>query len=203
MASTQPNQDRFAALYATEYSSVHTYLRRRLPASEVDDAVVDTFLVAWRRIDECTGASNPRWWLLATARRVAANSRRGASRRRALVERIGQTTPPVSTPQDDSDDDAVLAIRNVLATLRTDDQEVLRLTYWEDLPVDGIAVVLGVSVAAARKRLQRAERRLTERWPSTAPDLPAVSTSGPVPDIGVVSGATGAVVTPEPDRGES
>ncbi len=35
----------------------------------------------------------------------------------------------------------------------------LRLAYWEDLPADDIAVVLGCSPGAARVRLHRARKR--------------------------------------------
>ncbi|MGW2240634.1 sigma factor-like helix-turn-helix DNA-binding protein, partial [Streptomyces sp. NPDC001759] len=40
------------------------------------------------------------------------------------------------------------------------DQEVLRLTAWEELGVDDLAVALGCGTRAAAMRLHRARRRL-------------------------------------------
>lgn len=180
-----------AALYDEHHTAVYAYLARRLPKDDVDDAVLETFLVAWRRLDACTTAPQPQWWLLATARRVAANTRRAATRRRALLDRA-RSAPPAPSG---GDDPRTLAVHNTLATLSRQDREVLRLAHWDDLPLPGIAAVLGISEAAARKRLQRASRRFAAAW-ATA-DYPAVSTSGPHVDTQVLNGAPGAVVVPD------
>ncbi len=47
--------------------------------------------------------------------------------------------------------------------LRPDDQEVLRLTVWEELPRDQVAAVLGTSQQAVRQRLYRITKQLARR----------------------------------------
>jgi RNA polymerase sigma-70 factor (ECF subfamily) len=54
-------------------------------------------------------------------------------------------------------------VQEQLAQLRVEDQELLRLAAWEELPHDQIATVLGISVNAVGIRLHRARNRLGRR----------------------------------------
>jgi RNA polymerase sigma-70 factor (ECF subfamily) len=63
-----------------------------------------------------------------------------------------------------------------LSRLKESDQEVLRLTAWEELTASEIAAVLNITVSAAEKRIQRALQRLTnvvESSPTTQLSLRA------------------------------
>jgi RNA polymerase sigma factor (sigma-70 family) len=55
--------------------------------------------------------------------------------------------------------EALLA--DCLSQLRDEERIVLTLRYWKEMPVDDIADVMGKSVAATRKRLLRAQQRLS------------------------------------------
>lgn len=48
--------------------------------------------------------------------------------------------------------------------LTASEQEILRLTFWEELPQPDLALALGVTIAAARQRLYEAKRRLTDEY---------------------------------------
>jgi RNA polymerase sigma-70 factor (ECF subfamily) len=50
---------------------------------------------------------------------------------------------------------------DALSRLKESDQEVLRLTAWEELTASEIAAVLNITISAAEKRIQRALQRLT------------------------------------------
>jgi RNA polymerase sigma-70 factor (ECF subfamily) len=52
-------------------------------------------------------------------------------------------------------------IRTLLAQLRERDQEVLRLSAWEQLTASEAATVMGCSVATYKVRLHRARRRFS------------------------------------------
>jgi RNA polymerase sigma-70 factor (ECF subfamily) len=58
-----------------------------------------------------------------------------------------------------------------LARLRPEDQEIIRLRTWEELPNEQIASILGLSVRAVESRLTRARRKLERmlKTPSTRP----------------------------------
>ena len=151
----------FEALYAAHGRDVLAYAVRRTPnAQDAADVLADTFLVAWRRLEEVPPADEARLWLYGVARRLLANQRRSERRRERLADRLRQELPDVlqgatTAPADGG------AIRDALTRLGAEDQEILRLCGWEELTPREIARVLGISHVAARSRLHRARRRLS------------------------------------------
>jgi RNA polymerase sigma-70 factor (ECF subfamily) len=155
---------RFERLWQEYAPAVAAYARRRAPADAVDDAVADTFLVVWRRLD-CV-PNDPLPWLYGIARRTLANQRRGDARRTALVERLDLEVPAVAHEQPDAH------VLEALATLGERDRELLMLIAWEGLTPAEAAVALGSAAVTCRVRLHRARTRLAAalatREPSTS-----------------------------------
>jgi RNA polymerase sigma-70 factor (ECF subfamily) len=114
------------------------------------DAVAETMLVAWRRLEDLP-AERELPWLYGTARRVLANQRRSTHRRDELHRRLaaevrGAMVEPHPEP----------SLRDAMRSLSPDDQELLRLVCWEGLGVADVAAVLGCTANAASIRLHRA-----------------------------------------------
>jgi RNA polymerase sigma factor (sigma-70 family) len=175
---------RFEALYASHHPQVFGYVMRRCDrAEDAADAIAETFLVAWRRLDEAPAGDQMRLWLYGVARRVLANQRRGERRRLALADRLRSdlTTHrlPAVTHEASRDNDALGA---ALASLSVDDRELLTLEAWEELSSQQIAKVLGCSSAAARTRLHRARRRLQRALDQSAADPTAAAYQHPKHD---------------------
>ena len=143
---------RFERLYQEYAPSVIAYVARRVPSDLVADTVAETFAVAWRRLDRVPASPGP--WLLAVARRVAANQRRGLRRRAALVERAASQLVTSAEPQ------APSQVLEALAALPERDREAILLLAWEGLSASEAAEVLGCSATAYRLRLYRARRKL-------------------------------------------
>ena len=82
-------------------------------------------------------------------------------RARLFSKVVSNPSIPTRGPEDETvasmESDAMLA---ALSTPRDRDQEVLRLTYWEELPHVDIGKILGCSAEAVHVRRYRAERRL-------------------------------------------
>jgi RNA polymerase sigma-70 factor, ECF subfamily len=150
-----PVTHEFEELYELYSADVRAYCLRRADPALADDAVSQTFEIAWRRRSELP--RKPRGWLLGVARRMLANARRAHVRQRRLVERL--SGEPVL-----SDDGSVPRppVLEALARLSEDDQEALLLAAWEGLPSREASKVLGCSPAAFRLRLHRARRRLAD-----------------------------------------
>jgi RNA polymerase sigma factor (sigma-70 family) len=157
--ASDERRTRFDALFDQHYAAVRAYVVRRGLAGIVDDTLSETFLVAWRRIDSVP--ADPLPWLLAVARRVLANQRRGEARRGALVELLGSVLPrdPVAEPIGDSLD-GLSGLGDAIATLSAREREALLLVAWEELDPQRAARVVGCAPAAFRARLYRARRRL-------------------------------------------
>lgn len=150
-------------IFERHSAAVLAYALRRCGPDDAADVVSETFVVAWRRIHDVPAEPGVKPWLYGVARRVLANQRRGIRRRGALAERVAahlrpsvELIPPIETTHAD------LVVHDALSQLPDADREVLALTVWEQLSPSEIAVVLGISGSAARKRLFRARHRMAE-----------------------------------------
>lgn len=144
--------ERFEELFGAHFRAVSAYALRRATPGDVDDAVAETFLIAWRRLDEVP--MEPKPWLLGVARRVLANQRRAAGRRAALMERVAHE------PQHQPELLRRTPVLQALGRLSESDRELLLLFAWDGLSTDEAATTLDCSRTAAKVRLHRARRRL-------------------------------------------
>jgi RNA polymerase sigma factor (sigma-70 family) len=158
---------RFRAVYETNYHRVLGYaLRRAASREDAEDVVAETFLTAWRRLEEVPHGSGVRPWLYAVARNALANQRRGERRRGRLSGRLQAESISVAWRWGDANDELASVVA-AFARLRDEDRELLALASWEELDAREIATVLGCSRNAARIRLHRARRRLARELQRT------------------------------------
>jgi RNA polymerase sigma-70 factor, ECF subfamily len=150
-------RERFEAIYRAHHGAVRAYLLRRAEPELAGDALSETFLAAWRRLDDLP--QDPLPWLLATARRCLANQRRSARRLVGLRERIAGSEPREVVDRSDQLADAEL-VRRALAELSERDREALMLVAWDGLDPTRAATAAGCSRAAFAVRLHRARKRL-------------------------------------------
>jgi RNA polymerase sigma factor (sigma-70 family) len=181
-ASRRGDRDAFAqiieryqrAVYAVAYSGV----RDRALA---DDVTQDTFVIAWRRLDDLRDAERLAAWLCGIARNRARDLRRQSARETTGdVDDVAYPTTPFDVLSD-AETERILAA----ALDRVPDvyREPLVLYYYEERSVSDVARSLGISAATTNKRISRGrkylatnvatvERELVRRGPS-----PALATS--------------------------
>lgn len=164
MGGTSPADIRFRQLFDEHYRAIVAFFQRRIDPNDVHDAADDVFLVAWRRLDDVPLGPEALSWLYGVARKVAGNRRRSARRAVRLRDRlygIGIAPSPSVEVQvvRRADDQAVL---DAVDTMRPQDQELLLLAAWEELPHAQIGEILGCSRKAVDARLHRAIRRLAK-----------------------------------------
>lgn len=162
LASASPAQGRvarFRAVYETNYHRVLGFvLRRAANREDAEDVVADTFLTAWRRLEQVPAGDETRPWLYGVARNALANYRRGERRRGRLTGLLHAESGSQSSHG--YADSEVAWVAAAFARLGSDDRELLTLAAWEGLDPGEIATVLGCSRNAARIRLHRARRHL-------------------------------------------
>lgn len=156
----------FSGIFERHVRPVGGYIRRRVGADAVDDALSETFLVAFRRrtsFDRSTGSALP--WLLGIATRIVKRHRADEARQwRSFEAASGAATVAEGghgAADDRMDADAALrALAPRIAALSAKDRDTLLLYAWADLTYEQIALALDVPVGTVRSRLNRVRRKL-------------------------------------------
>lgn len=147
----------FEELYRATYPRVLAYARSVASRDDADDAVAETYTIAWRRQHDIPRGSEL-GWLIGVTRRVLANSRRSRRRAGALHALLDlQPRAPGPDPAERVEDSE---LREALLSLSPLDREAVVLTAWFDLSSSEAAQALGITPAAFRMRSARARRRL-------------------------------------------
>ncbi|GAA4631798.1 sigma-70 family RNA polymerase sigma factor [Actinoallomurus vinaceus] len=153
--------DRFARVYDEHYPAIVRYAARRVDPERARDVAMETFLVAWRRLDDLPDppeAVLP--WLYGVVRNVLANEQRRNRRWGRLLTRLQTARAPVAEPDHATLTVEAMRVRDAMRRLSPRDQEVLQLIAWEGLDVATAAEVVGCSAKTLSVRLLRARRRL-------------------------------------------
>jgi len=172
---TDPDPEtRFRRLFDDAERDLLAYALRRVERPEdAADIVAETFLVAWRRLDDVPPGAAARLWLYGVARRQLANQRRGHARRSQLVDRLRRELPGALALAGTGQDDRAEAVRGALARLTDEDRELLTLTSWEGLSPGEVATVLELPAVTLRSRLHRARKRLRSELEREGPGVAA------------------------------
>jgi RNA polymerase sigma-70 factor (ECF subfamily) len=159
-------EEHFVELYRRYGRQLHAYCRRRTSPSLAADAVSETFLVAWKKLDEIPVGESALPWLYGVAYRVLSHQWRHSARSRRLMERLGGLAEIGVAPPDVivMNEEEHRLILKASSRLRPIDQEVLRLTLWEELSHADVAAVLGIEPDAVKQRAYRARRNLAEEY---------------------------------------
>ena len=177
---------RFTEMYERYRARVFAYAVSKVGRELAEEIASDVFLIAWQRIAELPEQPLP--WLLVTARNVASNQFRAATRQRAVAAELGAWIADELKSGDLADDVTErAALLTALGMLPEPDRELLTLVAWHDLPAKSAARVIGCSTATYFVRLHRARRRLEQalaaanREPAAARRQAAPAGPGPVP----------------------
>jgi len=185
-------RDLFEQIFERHYGEVLAYALRRGPRSMAEDVASETFVVAWRRIDDIPAPALP--WLYGVARRVLANQRRASQRGDRLSARlVADQSGAVAA------DEVVLGgqLLEAIGELPDGEREALMLVAWEGLSPAQAATAAGCTRVALRARLYRARRRLAHRSSSSAASpVPGGDRAAPAP---VCTGESGPIT----ERGSS
>jgi RNA polymerase sigma-70 factor, ECF subfamily len=154
-------RERFEALFRRHVGAVTAYAMRRIGPGAADDVVSETFLVAWRRLEDVPHDALP--WLYSVARRALANAYRSRSRGEALTSRLADAVQ-AGLPASDVAEDVLerRIMRQAFDTLRPAERELLMLVAWDGLSNEHAAKSLEISVETFAVRLHRARKHLEE-----------------------------------------
>lgn len=165
-AAAAGDTDAFARLYTRHAGVVQSLCRRYGSNHEADDAVQETFLRAFRKLDQLANPSGFRAWLYAISRRVCAERRRSAQRRDRHEEsarlRLKLVQPDCPSPAEKAAKGEQLERLSVaIDELPEDERLAIHLYYLDEDAVVAAKEVLGLSRSGFYKLLHRARQRLS------------------------------------------
>jgi RNA polymerase sigma-70 factor (ECF subfamily) len=168
------NQRCFEVLFLENVDAVLGYALARTDPHTAQDVMSETFLTAWRRLED---VPNPaRAWLIGVARKNLANQHRGRRRQQGLRSRLSRAVEPSATDTYSTDDQSV--VLDAVRHLRPSDQELLTLVAWDGLDHTEAALVLGCSTKTFAVRLHRARRRFEAAISNGEPGVPGQAEHG-------------------------
>ena len=125
-----------------------------------EDVAQDTFIAAWRQLDQLREVGRLRSWLCGIARNLARKARR-RSEREAPLERI--VVFEGANPFDHAAEaESERVVRDALARVPEIYRDVLVLYYRDHRSVREVAAALGITEAAALQRLARGRQYLAD-----------------------------------------
>jgi RNA polymerase sigma factor (sigma-70 family) len=119
--------------------------RAMLPAADAEEAWSETFLAALRAYPRLRPDSNERGWLVTIAHRKALDQLRAAGRRPRPVADVPEIRTTDPQPADEE-------LRAAVVALPPAQREAVVLHHLGGMPYADVAVELGVTPAAARRR---------------------------------------------------
>lgn len=134
------------------------FLRRVDVAEDAADLLNDTLLVVWRKASDVPPDDiEARMWMFGAARRVLATHRRATGRRSALHDKLRDELATTSHQDHGEDVDVVAA---AVRSPPPDDQELIRLVFWDGFTQAEVARLLDLPEGTVRCRTHRARQRL-------------------------------------------
>lgn len=163
-AAQAGNPAAFARIHDRHAAVVVAYCRSRGDGDGAD-ASQETFLRAFRLIEQVGAAAGMRRWLLEIARRVCAERRRSQRRRNhhentAMTLRVASTIDPADAIEGAARAEQMQRLTDALGTLADDERLAIHLFYLEDDAATAAADALGLSRSGFYKLLARARGRL-------------------------------------------
>jgi RNA polymerase sigma-70 factor (ECF subfamily) len=172
----------FETFMRQHQSPVHRYLLHFTNgAVDLDDALQETFIAAWRSAGTFAGTDSARAWLYTIARNVVRHQVRRRVDEPAHLESLEQLAEQAgwgcpADPRDAVDAQAARdLVRVAFARLPQEEREVLTLRELDGLSGEETAEVLQLSLPAMKSRLHRARIHLAAVL--RALDVPAVTSN--------------------------
>lgn len=173
---------RIVAACQNTVTAIALAITRDVTTSE--DIAQEAFLSAWQNLRRLQSPASFLPWLRQITRNLAHDHLRGRQRRAAEIADAGEIIEMVADPSPGVmerliEDERVRMADEIISALPDDSREVLLLYYREGQRSQQVAMLLGLSDAAVRKRLSRAraalrgemQARLGEFARDTAPSV--------------------------------
>lgn len=147
------------ALYIKQYDMLLTYAMRILKNSAwAEEAVQETFRIACQKADILYESENKEGWLLNTLKNVISNMERIQFRASRRMEEYAKLL--ASFPERNNDIDLDVLYKDLASS---EEYILIKELVFEQKSIRELAESRGISIAACKKRVQRAKQALRKR----------------------------------------
>ncbi len=157
-------EDRFTQIYSDYKSSIYRFCLARLKgySDRAEDCMQNAFIVLYKKLLNGDEIENPRAFLYKTAQNFVMKCFDEITTENNKIVPLSEHQDKVFDNQNqiDSDIDYEILNKRLNAVLTTDEQQLLRLKYIDDLKIEQVAVIMNITKPAAAKRLQRLREKI-------------------------------------------
>ncbi|BDI30248.1 hypothetical protein CCAX7_22990 [Capsulimonas corticalis] len=166
----------FDELVRRHMDFVYSVCRRKLGDAEMARDVTQTvFLLLAQKADSLRPGTALSGWLFQTAQLACRNAVRAEARRRHYEGKAAREMEDAARGLDTQWRHVEMGWDDALSALASADRNAIFLRYVEEMSIEETAAALGVSVAAAHKRIQRAVDRLRRHFVRSGTALSAAA----------------------------
>lgn len=156
-AARSGDADALVSLIAAAQPDIRRYAARNCRAADIDDAVQETLLLLYRRVGTLRAVTSFSAWLFAVARR-------------ACLRLLRRSKATADDPADDVEvrlshlapEDIRIDLSRAIQSLPDHYREVILLRDIEELSIEEIAGVLGLTRESVKARIHRARSMIRE-----------------------------------------
>lgn len=152
-ARDRTDDDALAVAIRVGQTEVTRFLRPLVDDADLDDVVQDTFVRMYGALPQFRGDASGRTWLLAIARRAAADAIRSKQRNRRVDQWHGMTSTAPSVA-------STHALHGLIDALDPERREAFVLTQLVGCSYAEAAEICGVKIGTIRSRVARARDEL-------------------------------------------
>ena len=155
----------FGQIYDRYVEKIYRFIFFKVNSQEIaEDLASETFLKTWEVFKNGKEIENMQAFLYKTARNLVIDY----YREKGKVQIVSADNPSITDPNQNLEEKAMLksdlnTVRQALANLKEDYQNVIIWHYLDDLPIQEISYMLGRTEEATRVLLSRALKSLREK----------------------------------------
>lgn len=171
----------FSELFRRHYDEIYRYCARRVGSREqAEDLTSQVFMKMVKKFNSFMGDETAfRCWLFRIACNEINSHFRAAGRQARALEKLQSEYREPDGPdlaadcaEDEENARKVTFLNEAIATLKTDQQDILTLRFYEGLNSEEIGQVLGMKAATVRSRLARALQKLKQTYKTRQQQIP-------------------------------
>lgn len=160
----KPLSDRFTEIYNDYKGSIYKFCLVRLngDSDNAEDCMQSTFMVLYNKLRDGQEILNPRAYLYKIANNFVLKCIENNAKNNSRLVPLDDYTEKVVDDRDsvDSNLDYQLLNERLNKILNTDEQQLLKLKYIDDMSIEQVAQVLQIKPQAVAKRLQRLREKI-------------------------------------------